>query len=231
MLLVGAGALLLAVPVWAQFLPQLQARTPAEFDSYLDVLEAAPGGQEAVARSFLRQYTDSDLRLPVLELLAKASRDRGDAAAARQAAVEGLRLAPEYVPLLTLLASVDANTLPKPDARGALEAMRLLDQARAPRTMDPEEWRRALAHLRATNLVTLAIVAFKAGQVPEAVRQLEESLRWEVTAAAQYRLALLYLELKRLPEAGALLDKVASSEDAELAARARQARKRMRSQP
>lgn len=219
----AAAMLLMLLPAKAQFLPQLQARTPAEFDFYLDVLEAAPGEREAVARSFLRQYPESDLRLPVLEVVAKASRNRGDAAGARQAAIEGLQLAPEYIPLLTLLAAVDANTTAKPDHHRALEALRLLDQARAPRTMDSTEWRHALAHLRAENLVTLAIVAFKAGQVRDAVQKLEESLRWDEAPAAQYRLALLYLELKRTEDARTLLEKVAASGDAALAARARDA--------
>ncbi|MBL8209824.1 MAG: tetratricopeptide repeat protein [Bryobacterales bacterium] len=219
--LLCAAVLLLTLPATAQFLPQLQARTPAEFDAYLDVLEAAPAQQEALARSFLRQYADSDLRLPVLEVIAKASRNRGDAAAARQAAIDGLQLAPEYIPLLTLLAAVDANTTARPDGRAATEALRLLDQARAPRSMDAETWRHALALLRAENLVTLAIVAFKSGQLHEAVRRLEESLRWEPAPAAQYRLALLYLERKRTAEARTLLEKVAASADPALAARAR----------
>lgn len=217
-----AGVLLLAVlPVEAQFLPQLQARTPAEFDAYLDVIEAAPAEQEAVARSFLRMYVDSDLRLPVLEVVAKAARARGDAESARRAAAEGLRLAPEYVPLLTLLASVEANTVARPDGRAAREALRLLDQARAPRTMEAGEWRAAVARLRAENLVTLGIVAFKGGDLAEAVGHLAESLRWEQAPAAQYRLALLYLETKRVAEGRALLMRVVEAGDAALAERAR----------
>lgn len=217
------GVLLAAVwPVEAQFLPQLQARKPAEFDAYLDVIEASAVAAEAAGRAFLSAYPDSDLRLPVLEIVAKASRDRGDAPAARQAALDGLRLAPEYIPLLTLLAAVEANTGAAPDGAAAQDALRLLDQARAPQTLDAAEWRQAVAHLRALNLMTLGIVAFKRGDLKDAVARLQESLRWEQTPAAQYRLGLLYLETKRVPEGRALLQQVAQSEDAALAARARQ---------
>jgi tetratricopeptide (TPR) repeat protein len=225
----GIALLLLVwLPLRAQFLPQLQARTPVEFDAYLDVMEAAPTAQEAAARAFLAVYPESDLRLPVWELVAKASRARGDVAAARRAAMEGLRLAPEYIPLLTLLAAVEANTMAAPTAKAAQEALRLLDQARAPRTLDAGEWREAVAHLRAENLATLAIVAFKGGRVAEAVARLEESLQWEAAAATQYRLALLYLEGKRTAEARALLEKVVQSADAALAGRAREVLGRMK---
>jgi hypothetical protein len=60
-------------PANAQFLPRLQARTPAEYDAYLDVFEASGARQEAEARHFLLAYPKSDLRLPLFELLAKAS--------------------------------------------------------------------------------------------------------------------------------------------------------------
>lgn len=204
----------------AQFLPQLQAKTPAEFDAYLDVVESAAGQRVERARGFLSAYPQSDMRLRVYELLAEACRQRGDAACATQSARAGLELAGDYIPLLTLLASVEANTSAKPDPAVAERALALLDQVKAPKTISPEEWMRETGRLRAENLASLGITAYKRGDLPGAISRLEESARIQPTAANEYRLAMLYASSKRVAEARHILERISRATDAILRERA-----------
>src|SRR5437870_6246429 len=61
---VSLGALCIAIslPSYAQFLPNLQAKTPEEYDAYLDVLDG-PVLENGAA--FERAFPESALRLPV----------------------------------------------------------------------------------------------------------------------------------------------------------------------
>ena len=54
------------LPCYPQFLPDLQAKTPAEYDAYLDVLDG-PVLENGAA--FERDFPQSSLRLPVCELI------------------------------------------------------------------------------------------------------------------------------------------------------------------
>src|SRR5262245_22755057 len=110
----------------AQFLPNLQAHTPEEFDAYLDVIEAQAETKIRTARRFLTAYPESELCLRVYELLAEACRRQGDATCASEAARSGLKVAPDYIPLLTTLGAIEANTSPSPDRAPAERALRLL---------------------------------------------------------------------------------------------------------
>ena len=204
----------------AQFLPNLQARTPEEFDAYLDVTEAHAELQIRHARSFLTAYPESELRLRVYELLAEACRQRGDAACATEAARQGLKVAPDYIPLLTTLGSIEANTSLAPDRAPADRALRLLDSAKAPSQVDPETWLRETARLRAENLASLGIGAFKDHRSAEAVTLLEASVRLSAQPANQYRLAMLYVDSKQPAKARVLLEQAAKSGEADLRARA-----------
>ena len=214
-------------PAPAQFLPNLQARTPEEFDAYLDVTEAKVETQVRHAHRFLIAYPESKLRLPVYELLAEACRQQGDVVGALEAAREGLKVAPDYIPLLTTLGSIEANTSPSPDRVPADRALVLLDTAKAPLDVDVETWRRETARLRALNLASLGIGAFKREQYAEAIRLLEASVKLSPEPANQYRLAMLYLDSTRPSEARALLEQVARSGAAELRMRAQAALKRI----
>jgi tetratricopeptide (TPR) repeat protein len=124
-----------------------------------------------------------------------------------------LELAPDYIPLLTLLATLEANTSPAPAPSYATDALRLLDQAKAPPHVTVDEWQTILARFRAENLTSLGVGSFKAGRLQEAVSRLEESLRLDPNDATAYRLALLYKEGTGSGEAQALLERVAQSKD------------------
>lgn len=212
-------------PAAAQFLPQLQARTPDEFDAYLDVLEAAADVRIRTARQFLSAYPQSELRLPVYETIAKACRANGEAPCALEAAREALRIAPDYIPMLTLLAAVEANTSAKPVEAGpaAERALRLLEQAKAPRRVEAATWLQETARLKAENLAALGVVAFKRGATADAARYLEGSVKAAAIAENQFRLGVLYVELGRAAEARRMLEQAAQSADAALRARARKA--------
>lgn len=210
-MIIAAGS-----PAAAQFLPTMQARTPEEFDAYLEALS----GQPAAAR-FLSAYPQSELRLPVYESLAVRCRGQGNAACAVDAARRGLEVAPDYIPLLTLRASVEANTSPRPDGAAARRALQLLANAKAPRQVSPETWLSETARLRAENLATLAMVAYKTdNNKPRAVQLLEQSLAESPVPANQYRLAMLYLESGRAAPGRTLLERASKSPDAAIAARA-----------
>jgi hypothetical protein len=200
-------------PGSSQFLPQLQAKTPEEFDAYLDVIEAKPQDRIRKAREFLSAYPESDMRLRVYQVMAEECRDKGDAACAREAAAAGIKLAPDYVPLLTLAASIEANTSPSPDTRAAERALALLGQIKAPRTVDPKTWLRETAKLRAENLASLGIAAFKRDDLPGAIQKLKDSVIAHPMPANQYRLAMLYIEARRPADARPLLEQVAKGGD------------------
>ena len=94
------------LPCYSQFLPDLQAKTPAEYDAYLDVLEGPVLENGAV---FERDFPQSSLRLPVCELITREWRSRGHREQAIAAAERGLAIAPDYIPLLVEVADLLAN--------------------------------------------------------------------------------------------------------------------------
>src|ERR1041385_5750050 len=94
------------IPSYSQFLPDLQAKTSAEYDAYLDVIDG-PVIEKGAA--FERDFPASALRLPVCELMAREWRSRGNAAQSAAAAERGLTIAPDYVPLLVEIADLMAN--------------------------------------------------------------------------------------------------------------------------
>ena len=209
---------------YAQFLPDLQARTPAEFDAYLDVLEA-PGVERSEA--FLREFPDSALRLPVWELLARARRAEGNAAAAIRAARGGLAVAPEYAPLLVELADLVANGAAgwEEAEAPARSALTVLDRVKAPQRVGPAEWTAAVQALTARAYAAWGLVLFKRNDVAGAIRHLEAALRQQPAgdATLHYRLGRLYAVAGRTREARAELAEAARSGVDELRALARQA--------
>src|SRR5438552_12952541 len=75
------------IPSYSQFLPDLQAKTPEEYDAYL---EAIDGPVLEKGAAFERDFPASALRLPVCELMAREWRSRGNAGQAAAAAGRGL---------------------------------------------------------------------------------------------------------------------------------------------
>ncbi|MEO8131629.1 MAG: hypothetical protein ABJF23_25685 [Bryobacteraceae bacterium] len=210
-----------SVPVYSQFLPDLQAKTPEEYDAYLDVLDGPVLEKGAV---FQDRFPASALLLPVCELLSREWRSQGNAGKAIEAAEHGLSLAPDYVPLLVELGDLLANGPGRLDAAAAAarRALVLLESARAPRRVSIEEWTSAVSRLRARAHGALGLILFKRDDVAGAVSEYETALREPGVQepTLHYRLGRLYAVAGRKAEARSQLQEAARRGDRILRERA-----------
>jgi tetratricopeptide (TPR) repeat protein len=216
-IVLGAIVIAFSHPSYPQFLPDLQAKTPEEYDAYLDVLDG-PVLEKGAA--FARNFPESSLRLPVYELLARAWRAKGDAGRALQSASAGLAIAPDYIPLLVELADLIANgagDLDRADA-AANRALKLLETAKAPRRIRPEEWLPAVASLRARAHGARALVLFKRDDSAGAVKEFEEALKADSTESPMlhYRIGRLYASMGRVAQARIHLEQAAQRGEGQL---------------
>ncbi len=211
-----------SLPSYSQFLPDLQARTPAEFDAYLDVLD---GPAMEKGETFLREYPESALRLPVYEILAKEWRRKGERARAVEAAERALTIAPEYAPVLVELADLLANGTEKLDRAeaAARQALEVLGRVKAPLRVGPQEWAAAVDGLRARAHGALGLVQFKRDNAAGAALELETAVQLAPDAATHYRLGRVYGVLGRRAEARAQLELAARTKDEALRALVRKA--------
>lgn len=200
----------MSFPVYSQFLPDLQAKTPEEYDAYLDVLDG-PVLEKGMA--FERAFPASTLLLPVCELMAREWRSRGDAPQGIEAVEHGLAIAPDYVPLLVELADLLANGSTKLDAAetAARRALALLQTIKAPRRAGIDEWTAAVSRLKARARGALGSVLFKRDDVAGAVREFEAALAEPVIhePSLHYRLGRLYAITGRRAEARSQLQEAA----------------------
>ena len=206
-----------SLPSYSQFLPDLQAKSPAEYDAYLDVLD---GPATENGEAFTRAYPQSALSLPVYEILAKAWRAQGDAGQAISAANRGLAIAPDYAPLLVELADLLCNSggpLDRAES-SARRALEILARAKAPVRIPPGVWTAAVGGLRARAHAAIGMVRFKQNDTPGAVKEFEASLAESPSAgpALHYRLGRLYALTGRAAEARTHLDEAAKSTDPDL---------------
>jgi tetratricopeptide (TPR) repeat protein len=210
-----------SLPSYSQFLPDLQAKTPEEYDAYLDVIDG-PILEKAAA--FERGFPASALRLPVCELIAREWRSRGDALQAAAAAERGLAIAPDYVPLLVEVADLLANgtdRLARAES-AAQRALTLLETIKAPQRIGIEEWTAAVSKLRARAHGALGMTHFKRDDVAGAVREFEGALAEPSVddPLLHYRLGRLYAVTGRTQEARRQLEEAAHSGDKTLRERA-----------
>jgi tetratricopeptide (TPR) repeat protein len=202
------------LPCYSQFLPDLQAKTPAEYDAYLDVLDGPVLENGAI---FERAFPQSSLRLPVCELLTREWRSRGEREHAIAAAERGLAIAPDYIPLLVELADLLANGSHGLEraARAGQHALELLDRAKAPLRVSPEDWTSAVAKLRARAHTALGMVHFKRDDRAGAMRSFQAALAagGGDDPMLHYRLGRLYAVNGQSAEARRELERAASSSD------------------
>jgi tetratricopeptide (TPR) repeat protein len=213
-----------SLPSYAQFLPDLQARTPEEYDAYLDVLEG-PVSERGPA--FERAFPESALRLPVCEVLEHEWRSRGDVARAVAAAERGLVIAPDYLPLLVELADLLANGQDRLDRAesAAQRALGLLETAKAPRRIAADAWMAVLSHLRGEAHGALGLIRFKQDDVAGAIREFEAAVAEgsAVDPVLHYRLGRLYAITGHTADARYQLEQAAHSGDKTLRERAKTA--------
>jgi tetratricopeptide (TPR) repeat protein len=205
---------ILNLPSYAQFLPDLQAQTPAEYDAYLDVLD---GPVSDKGPAFERAFPGSALRLAVCELLEREWRSRGDVAQAVAASERGLAITQDYVPLLVELADLLANGHDRLDqAKSVAErALVLLETAKAPRRIAEDEWTAAVSKLRGQAHGALGLIRFKRDDVAGAVREFEAAMvaAPAVDPVLHYRLGRLYAITGRTADARRQLQQAAHSAD------------------
>jgi tetratricopeptide (TPR) repeat protein len=202
------------LPCYSQFLPDLQAKTPAEYDAYLDVLDGPVLKYGAV---FERDFPQSSLRLPVCELIAREWRAQGNRDQAVAAAERGLSIAPDYVPLLVELADLLANGSERLDraVQAADQALQLLDRVKAPLRIAPEDWTAAVAKLRMRAHSALGMVLFKKDDHDGAMKEFQAALAagGPDEPILHYRLGRLYAVRGKLAEARRELERAALSPD------------------
>ena len=204
----------MSFPVYSQFLPDLQAKTPEEYDAYLNVLDG-PVLDKGVA--FEHAFPSSTLLLPVCELMSREWRSAGNAARAIEAAEHGLAIAPDYLPLLVELADLLANgstsgsTSLDAATIAARRALTLLETVKAPQRVGIEEWTAAVSKLKARARGALGSVLFKRDDVAGAVKEFEAALAEPVThdPSLHYRLGRLYAVTGRTAEARSQLEEAA----------------------
>jgi tetratricopeptide (TPR) repeat protein len=206
-------ALLLAcrLPCYSQFLPDLQAKTPEEYDAYLDVLDGAVLENGA---AFERDYPQSALRLPVCELIAREWRSRGNRDQAIGAVERGLAIAPDYIPLLVEIADLLANgsdRLDRAEAAGR-RALELLERAKAPLRIAPDDWMKAVTKLRARSHAAIGMVRFKKDDSADAVREFRAAIDagGGDDATLRYRLGRLYAAIGQTAAARRELEQAAA---------------------
>ena len=202
------------LPCYSQFLPDLQAKTPAEYDAYLDVLEGRVLNNGTI---FERDYPKSALLLPVCELMVREWRLQGNREQAIAAAERGLAIAPDYIPLLVEVADLLANGAERLDRAetSARHALALLDKVKAPLRIAPEEWITAVARLRSRAWTALGMVEFKKDDQAGALKSFQEALAAgaEDDPMLHYRLGRLYAVTGRVADARRELAHAAMTSD------------------
>jgi tetratricopeptide (TPR) repeat protein len=210
-----------SLPSYAQFLPDLQAKTPEEYDAFLDVLD---GPVAERGEAFERSFPESALRLAVCEVVEREWRSRGNVAQAVAAAERGLTVAQDYVPLLVELADLLANGQDRLDRAeaAAKRALVLLETAKAPRRIAADEWTAVVSKLRGQAHGALGLIHFKRNDVAGAVREFETAVveGTAVDPVLHYRLGQLYAITGHTADARNQLEQAARSTDKSLRDRA-----------
>lgn len=177
--------------------------------------------------AFEREFPQSSLRLPVCELIAREWRAQGDREQAIVAAERGLAVAPDYIPLLVEVADLRANgsTGLGRAAQAARRALELLESAKAPLRIAPEEWMSAVAKLSARAHSALGMVRFKQDDPEGAIEAFRSALAADARddPVLHYRLGRLYAVRGKLAEARRELEQAMASADAALRGLAKKA--------
>ena len=210
--------------VSGQFLPDLQAKTPEEYDAYLDVLDGPLPGRGVL---FERTYPQSALLLPVYELMAREWRLKGDAERATEYTRKALAISPDYVPMVTELADLLANrgsNLEEALREGG-RALVILENVKAPRRVEVADWTTAVARLRARAHGAIGLALFRKDNIPGAIAEFEKALAEPAAAEPllHYRLGQLYVVSGRKAEGRKHLKEAAERGDEVLRERAQHA--------
>jgi tetratricopeptide (TPR) repeat protein len=204
--------------------PAPQAKTPQEFDLYLDFHEARdPETRHQIALRFERTYPHSELLVDVYGSELEYSRARGQREAAITAGERGLRLAPNNIEALLGLAEIlpngasDSRTFSSAEgyARNAFAQLKSMRFSHEVSMGDCESARRVMvsrAH------AALGYVFGKRGQLADAIKELEmaiatspEPVGWQLLFTGE-----LYRAAKREQDAIDMFNRAAQAGPAEI---------------
>ncbi len=177
-----------------------QANSPEEFDAYLLILkETKPEKIITATSDFMRRWPQSEMIAQILELQSEAYASFEDPKNAILSGEKALAAVPNNLVVLTNLAYTIANSTSDPQelARAERYARRVLDLSQTiviPKKISPQEWQETRSHLTSTAHAALGIIAYKEGNSPAAIRELETAVGSERSSnpAHYYRLGLLY---------------------------------------
>jgi predicted CXXCH cytochrome family protein len=175
-----AAALMMAIGLASaqNFVILDEIENPRERAAFRQVWNtSSPRTQQRLAIEFIDAYPRSIVLRDAYELAARAYLAAGDLTAAVDWASRSLRLMPENPFLLVLVADSAAK---KQDfdlaVTSARDALRYLEHARAPSSIQPSRWPEVRAQLRATALFVLGRVAAARQQYKDAEQSLLASL-------------------------------------------------------
>lgn len=169
-----SGAATLAAPALAAAIAD-----PVEKAAFVRVWQARPGAEQRdLAVRFVTDYPRTEVLREVYEIAARASLAAGDGVGALAFGERALRLLPENVPLLVMVADLAAKQREAGLAeRSARAALRLLDTALPPPGLSPAQWTAMRRALQVTAHTVLGRIATERRDQAAAERHLAAALR------------------------------------------------------
>jgi tetratricopeptide (TPR) repeat protein len=199
-------------PSWAQFdeliSPQQapQARSQQELDDYIGILDADTA-QERVRRieTFVGNYPESDLRGITYQHLMLAYRDMGDYERLIQSGEKALKVQPDNLNTLLVLADAIPNGIAGEGDRDrsrlaqaeeyARRVFEGIERVKLPRSVSPQRWQTLRKEMEASAHEALGHIATKRGQLRAAVAEFEKAVEQNPCPRGSqfYRLGVAYM--------------------------------------
>ena len=184
----------------SQFVSFPQADSPEEFDGYLVVLsKSTPVDVISAARQFEKNWPESQLLGPVCQMELEAYRSLNDPPHAIEAGERALKFAPGNLAVTADLASILADVATDPQRLDQAEqyahkTLEALKSFKVPKWVAPEKWEKIQGHLKSEAHAALGLVAYKRGEIPQAIREFETAIDFapEPEPTEYYRLGRLY---------------------------------------
>ena len=192
-----------------------QAKTPEEFDLYLDFDEAHdPAVKHRTALNFEQSYPQSELLVYVYQSEMEYARARNLNRDVVSIAEKALVLAPDNIPVLLALAEVmpngeaDSRSLDRGEAY-ARRALDLSESRHVSPQLSLDDCGNLRRKIRSRAYAAMGLVAMKRGSLPLATQEFEHAIAEnpETDGVQLYRLAKLYLTSGRRANAAALFQK------------------------
>ncbi len=205
----------------SQFASLPQANTPEEFDGYLEVLsKTTPADVISAAKQFEKNWPRSHLLGPVCQLELETYRSRNDPIDAIGAGQKALEFAPGNLAVTADLASIIADVASDPQRldqadRYAHQTLQALKSFTVPKWILPDNWEKIAGHLKSEAHAALGLVAYKRGEIPQAIQEFETAIDLAPVpdATQYYRLGRLYQSNGDKPAAIDKLRKAAAMDD------------------